>query len=83
MYLDNMVLYYKPTCPFCQKVLAFMEEEDIALPMRNTLEPGVGDDLARIAGKIQVPCLVVGEPMFESDDIIRFLGDLLIEREEG
>ena len=78
MYLDNMVLYYKPTCPFCQKVLAFMEEEDIALPMRNTLEPGVGD------GKIQVPCLVVdGEPMFESDDIIRFLGDLLIEREEG
>ena len=59
MYLDNMVLYYKPTCPFCQKVLAFMEEEDIALPMRNTLEPGVKDDLARIAGKVQVPCLVV------------------------
>ena len=83
MYFDNMVLYYKPTCPFCHKVLAFMEEEDIAMPMRDTLEPGVKDDLVRIAGKGQVPCLVVdGFPMFESDDIIRFLGDLILEREE-
>lgn len=81
---DNMVLYYKPTCPFCHKVLAFMEQEDIAMPMRDTLEPGVKDDLIRIAGKGQVPCLIVdGVPMFESDDIIRFLGDLILEREEG
>ena len=57
MYFDNMVLYYKPTCPFCHKVLAFMEQEDIAMPMRDTLEPGVKDDLIRIAGKGQVPCL--------------------------
>lgn len=35
MYFDNMVLYYKPTCPFCHKVLAFMEQEDIAMPMRD------------------------------------------------
>ena len=41
MYFDNMVLYYKPTCPFCHKVLAFMEQEDIAMPMRDTLEPGM------------------------------------------
>ena len=84
MYFDNMVLYYKPTCPFCHKVLAFMEQEDIAMPMRDTLEPGVKDDLIRIAGKGQVPCLIVdGVPMFESDDIIRFLGDLILEREVG
>ena len=54
MYFDNMVLYYKPTCPFCHKVLAFMEQEDIAMPMRDTLEPGVKEDLIRIAGKGQV-----------------------------
>ena len=60
-----------------------MEQEDIAMPMRDTLEPGVKDDLIRIAGKGQVPCLIVdGVPMFESDDIIRFLGDLILEREE-
>ena len=53
------------------------------MPMRDTLEPGVKDDLIRIAGKGQVPCLIVdGVPMFESDDIIRFLGDLILEREE-
>lgn len=69
--------------PLLPQVLAFMEEEDIAMPMRDTLEPGVKDDLVRIAGKGQVPCLVVdGVPMFESDDIIRFLGDLILEREE-
>lgn len=84
MYFDNMVLYYKPTCPFCHKVLAFMEEEDIAMPMRDVLEPGVKDELIRIGGKGQVPCLVVdGKPLYESDDIIRFLADLLLEREEG
>ena len=61
-----------------------MEQEDIAMPMRDTLEPGVKDDLIRIAGKGQVPCLIVdGVPMFESDDIIRFLGDLILEREEA
>lgn len=84
MYLDNMVLYYKPTCPFCHKVLAYMEEEDIAMAMRNVLEPGVEDELIRIGGKGQVPCLVVdGKPLYESDDIIRFLADLILEREEG
>ena len=57
MYFDNMVLYYKPTCPFCHKVLAFMEQEDIAMPMRDTLEPGVKDDLIRIAGKARCRAL--------------------------
>ena len=59
-------------------------ESKIRMSMRDTLEPGVKDDLIRIAGKGQVPCLIVdGVPMFESDDIIRFLGDLISEREEG
>lgn len=84
MHFDNMVLYYSPVCPFCHKVLAYMEQEDISLPLRNVLEPGVKDELIRIGGKSQVPCLVVdGEPLYESDDIIRFLADLVLEREEG
>lgn len=84
MRFDNMVLYYKPTCPFCHKVLAFMEQEGIGMPLRNTLEPGVKDDLIRMAGKGQVPCLFVDDkPMFESDDIIRFLADAVAKREES
>ena len=26
-YIPNIVLYSKPTCPFCRKVLAYMEEQ--------------------------------------------------------
>ena len=79
MYFDNMVLYYKPTCPFCHKVLAFMEQEDIAMPMRDTLEPGVKDTYATS----QIIAAAIDTYGVESDDIIRFLGDLILEREEG
>ncbi len=55
-YLEDHLLYYKKTCPYCQKVLRFM------------------NDLVRVGGKKQVPCLVVGgKPLYESDDIIAYL----------
>lgn len=74
---DNFTLYYKPTCPYCQKVLAYMQEHDIACEMKNTLEPGFRDELVEIGGKPQVPCLVIdGEPLYESDDIITYLSKL-------
>jgi glutaredoxin len=71
----NLVLYYRPTCPFCQKVLSYMEGDGIELPLRDINE----DDDARatlveVGGKQQVPCLFVdGAPLYESDDIITYL----------
>ena len=83
-YLSNLTLYYKPTCPYCQKVLAYMQEQDIACEMRDTLQPGVRDDLIRIGGKGQVPCLVIdGQPMYESDDIIAYLHGVVAADELG
>ncbi len=83
-YIPNIVLYSKPTCPFCRKVLAYMEEQDIACEMRNTLEPGVRDELIAIGGKGQVPCLVIdGQPLYESDDIIQYLHGLVAVDEIG
>lgn len=83
-YIPNITLYYKPTCPFCVKVLAYMEEQDIACEMRNTLEPGVRDELISIGGKGQVPCLVIdGQPLYESDDIIQYLHGLVAADEIG
>ena len=74
MQLANTVLYYKPTCPFCHKVLRFMEGHDISVEMRSVEEGDNRDDLIRIGGKAQVPCLVIdGEPMYESDYIIAYL----------
>ncbi len=83
-YFENLVLYEKPTCPYCQKVLAYMQEQDIACELKNTLEPGVRDELIAIGGKGQVPCLVIdGQPMYESDDIIMYLHGLVAADEIG
>ena len=74
--LENHVLYYKPTCPYCVKVLRFMEQNDIELPLRNTLDEDTAQELIRIGGKRQVPCLVIdGKALYESDDIIAYLRD--------
>lgn len=73
-YLEDHQLYYKKTCPYCLKVLDFMDENKITLDLRNTLEPGNQEDLVRIGGKKQVPCLVrSGRALYESDDIIAYL----------
>lgn len=73
-YLENHTLYYKKACPFCQKVFTFMDEHKITLDTRDTVQPGIQNDLVRIGGKKQVPCLVIGtKPLYESDDIIAYL----------
>ena len=73
-YLEDHTLYYKKSCPYCQKVLRFMQDNKINLDMRDTLQPGNQNDLIHICVKKQVPCLVIGnKPMYESDDIIAYL----------
>ena len=72
--LDNHILYFKPTCPYCVKVLSFMQRADIECEMRNTLDADVAAELIAIGGKRQVPCLVIdGKALYESDDIIAYL----------
>lgn len=73
-YLEDHQLYYKKSCPYCVKVLRFMDSGKITLDLRDTTQPGVQDDLIRIGGKKQVPCLVHnGRALYESDDIIAYL----------
>lgn len=77
-YLENHTLYYKKSCPFCQKVLRFMEANDVRMDTRDTTQPGNQDDLVRIGGKKQVPCLVRGgKALYESDDIVAYLREQL------
>jgi len=68
-------LFYRSTCGYCLKVLRFISQSDISLPLKNVSEnPEVRQELITIAGKTQVPCLVVnGEPLHESDSIIEWL----------
>jgi len=70
----ELILYQHAGCPYCQKVLRFMQSKGIAIPLKNSLEPANRAALIKIGGKSQVPCLVIdGKALYESDDIITWL----------
>ena len=68
-------LFIMPACPYCQKVLRYMERRGIEMPLRDvTSDPDAREELVRVGGKSQVPCLFIdGAPLYESDDIIAHL----------
>jgi glutaredoxin 3 len=72
-----MILYYFQSCRFCQRVLTIIDQLGIKskIELRDILEhPAFGDELEKLNGGRQVPCLIVdGKPMLESMDIISFL----------
>ena len=71
----QLTLYHMPSCPYCLKVRRYMEAHDIEIPLRDiTADPTARDQLKRVGGKVQVPCLFIdGTPLYESDDIIAYL----------
>jgi len=74
--LEKLELFYKETCPFCKKVISFLEEEDIdEVELKEINEDSdARRRLKEVGGKTQVPCLFIdGEPLYESDDIIEWL----------
>lgn len=72
-----MQFYYFAACRFCQRVLTTIDQLGIRdqLEFRDIQEhPEFGDELEKMNGTRQVPCLVIdGKPMLESMDIIAFL----------
>jgi glutaredoxin len=74
---SQLELYYMPTCPYCRKVLSFMRANDINLPLHDiTTDASAERQLVDVGGKRQVPCLFIkGEALYESDDIIEYLGE--------
>lgn len=78
----KLELFYKDSCPFCQKVFRFIDKHEL----RDKIEllDIVKDDSAKKrlvdeGGMNQVPCLFIdGKPMYESSDIIAFLKSELL-----
>ena len=72
-----LTLYFKPTCPYCQRVLGEVEEMGLKLDLRDiSADESVAAELEEKGGKRQVPFLVDGEKgtsMYESGDIIDYL----------
>lgn len=84
--VDGLILYEKPTCPFCQRVRLAVRSLGIELPGRDiAAQPEAAEELRRGGGKQQVPCLYIpdgeggGQWLYESDDIIDYLRALLEE----
>jgi len=75
--MPSLELYVGYWCPFCQKVLRFMEAQGIELVQRDVDVPENRAFLVEHGGKYQVPCLFIdGKALYESDDIIAYLGKL-------
>jgi glutaredoxin 3 len=73
--MPDLKLYYRPTCPYCAKVMDFMKQNNIITQLKNIEEnPQSKEELISDGGKSQVPCLFIDEkPLYESDDIILWL----------
>ena len=72
-----LLLYYKPTCPFCRRVLDHLESLGNSIQLKNISEdPKVREELLHLGGKVQVPCLFIdGKPLYESGDIIEWISE--------
>ena len=69
-------LFILETCPYCQKVLNFLEDKDIEYRLINIANKESEESLIKIGGKRQVPFLIDNKrniQMYESDDIIEYL----------
>ena len=72
--MQTLTLYHFNGCPYCRKVRDFLSKEKITVPMKDILEnPTYRDELLKIGGKTQVPCLIInGKALYESMDIIKW-----------
>ena len=69
-------LFVLESCPYCKKVMSFLESEDIKYHKIDITNKASEESLIQIGGKRQVPFLIDTErniQMYESDDIIEYL----------
>ena len=69
-------LYILKTCPYCKKVIEFMDENNIKYSLKDVANSDKYNELIKIGGKSQVPFLVDNNnnvKLYESDEIIDYL----------
>lgn len=69
-------LYYLSTCPYCKKVIDFLDSSNIEYRLLDINEQENFNKLMKIGKKRQVPFIVdtnTGNVMYESADIIEYL----------
>ena len=72
----KLELYMFDTCPFCRRVLNYIDESGRTDVELHNIRKNEADRqrLIEVGGMEQVPCLFIdGKPMYESLDIIDWL----------
>lgn len=64
-------MFFRPDCPFCLKVIDYFGMNCISVDLRDINDEANANELVKVGGKRQVPCLFIdGKPLYESSDII-------------
>ncbi len=73
----QVTLYYTPQCPYSQKVLSYLKNSKIDIPMKNVkIDNPARKELEEQGGYLVVPCLIVnGQAIYDANDIIDWLSD--------
>ena len=69
-------LFILETCPYCKKVIKFLDENNIEYRKIDIINKDSENSLIQIGGKRQVPFIIDTDrniQMYESDDIIEYL----------
>ncbi len=72
-------LFVLETCPYCKKVMSYMDENGIKYRKIDITDKASEDALIQLGGKRQVPFLVDKDrniQMYESNDIIEYVKTL-------
>jgi glutaredoxin len=75
--MPELTLYIMDTCPYCHRVLNYLEQHQIKVAQKDIAKNSAHrKELLDIGGKTQVPCLVIdGNALYESADIIQWFKD--------
>ncbi len=73
----QLTLYHFLGCPFCARVRDYLAQNKIVIQTKDIrTNPHNREELIKISGSPQVPCLLIdGKPLYESDDIIQWFRD--------
>lgn len=78
--MPELTLYFVETCPYSQRVLQFLEDNNInEIELKNiNQEADAEQELIDRGGKNQVPCLLIDDrPLYESKEIVSWLEENL------
>jgi glutaredoxin len=74
----DLKLYYMDYCPFCDKVINYIKNNNLEIELKNINIKENYDELISKGGLDQVPMLLIdGKPLYESEEIIKFLKGII------